>query len=301
MNGINERLAAIVAAFAAEPFAVLDGAQVASLPEMLSRQGLSARPLLRSPADTGVERAGPWLVALGTTGLRSVLALVGDQPAAVFWAWPNGEAALHGHLRRLNMARLPSWAATGQPEPEGGGVGTRNVLFRHWDPRVLGAVMPALRADQFRRVLGPATEIAYAAPEFGGVRRVVSDPEWPLAPAGPLLITSDQAGAIAERRGDARQARMVAFMRASVGEPLAGVPEADIHEHLRESEAAADRLGIRTEAGHCRWAFLMYATNGEVARHADVADFVRAGKPDAQVEALMGEAARSLRSGRGTP
>ena len=45
------------------------------------------------------------------------------------------------------------------------------VLFRHWDPNVLGAVLPILTRSQFARFLGPADGVVFNGPDYGGVRR----------------------------------------------------------------------------------------------------------------------------------
>ena len=40
------------------------------------------------------------------------------EPAAVFWSCPAGEPALWRHLRTLNKANIPTWAAAGKDAPE---------------------------------------------------------------------------------------------------------------------------------------------------------------------------------------
>ena len=85
--------------------------------------------------------------------------------------------SLYGHLRRLNLARIPAWAAAGKAGPEPGVDADRGyeaVLFRHWDPRVLGALLPVLDEGQFARVVGPAAELCFFAADFGGIKRVLA-------------------------------------------------------------------------------------------------------------------------------
>ncbi|KTS13394.1 hypothetical protein NS229_28860, partial [Methylobacterium indicum] len=60
--------------------------------------------------------------------------------------------------------------------------------------------MPALNPAQFARVLGPASEIAFLAEDYGGVRRIVPDPGSPPDPGGTLTIGSDQIERLNERR-----------------------------------------------------------------------------------------------------
>ena len=47
------------------------------------------------------------------------------------------------------------------------------MLFRHWNPRVLGALLPVLDEVQLSRILGPAAEITFVAP---GSKRVPAVP-----------------------------------------------------------------------------------------------------------------------------
>ena len=77
---------------------------------------------------------------------------------------------------------------------------TETVFFRHFDPRVLGALMPVLDAAQFSRMLGPAAEIAFLASDHGGVRRVLADAAFPPAPPGLLTFRRKQIEALNDRR-----------------------------------------------------------------------------------------------------
>ena len=99
-------------------FVVLDGAQFADLPAQLLERGLSHRSLYR--ARGGAEhadynRTAPQLVGLDQqatpggrgTALDAALELLGDRPAAAFWACRAGEDALYRHLRGINMVLYP--------------------------------------------------------------------------------------------------------------------------------------------------------------------------------------------------
>ena len=80
----------------------------------------------------------------GATDVSALLSISGEAVACVFWSCPEGDTALYGQLRRLNKAKLPCWAAAGKPAPsdpaEPDDLGLEAVLFRHWDPAVLGAL-----------------------------------------------------------------------------------------------------------------------------------------------------------------
>ena len=285
------RLADAVAGFPGPAYAVIDGAQFENLPGMLRFAGFSARALFRSPGDARLERAGPWLVALNVSAnIDRLLAITTNRPAAVFWSCFDGEQVLHDHLRRLNTARLPAWAADGESGPgPNGSQGEVTVLFRHWDPRVLGALMPVLDAEQFARVLGPCSEIAYDAPEFGGVKRVIADPSWPPAPNGPLVLGTEQMLALADRRRSVLHRRVSSYLCRTMPELASNVPRQELDAFIVEADVSGRALGIQSEAGHKRWAYLLMATDGQVSRTPGALEFIRNEKrsPDEQVRIMM--------------
>ena len=295
------KLRATLAAFPGQGFAVLDGARFPDLPALCRRERLFARSLFLDHADVEVEKAGPWLVGLGQApdATEKVLALVGDEPAAVYWCCEAGEAVLYRHLRALNMARIPRWAADGgtAPPTDGSGLEPVPVMFRHWDPRVLGALMPALDMAQFARVLGPAGEVAFLASDHGGVRRVVSDPAFPPAPGGMLTVRSDQIEALNARRLDASHRRIAAYLREVAPAETAGASAEALQAHVLASERSGRSLGIETEAGQARWAFVMVQTRGRVLDMPAVLSAIwRPGtSPDDNVRRFMDGAIASLR------
>ena len=157
----DDKLRAVLAAFPGQGFAVVDGARFENLPALCKAHRLFARSLFLDHADIEVEKAGPWLIGLAQApdATERLLGLVGKEPAAVYWCCDMGEAILYRHLRTLNMARVPSWSADGEAGPPDPSAATtyQTVMFRHYDPRVLGSIMPVLDAAQFARVLGPAS------------------------------------------------------------------------------------------------------------------------------------------------
>ena len=120
-------------------------------------------------------------------------------------------------------------------------------MFRHWDPRVLGALLPVLDEVQFSRILGPAVEIAFFAMEYGGTQRVVADPDWPLAPAGMLTIRGEQVGALTERRVEASQRRQAAYLRRVAPDHVAHLPDAELLSLAERHRQEALALGIRAD------------------------------------------------------
>jgi hypothetical protein len=65
------------------------------------------------------------------------------------------------------------------------------------------------------------------------------------------------------------------------------------------SETSAGELGIETERGRARWAYVMMLSDGKAADIKEVRSFIQNGEagPDAQVKALMGHTIAALRDG----
>ncbi|MBK3398289.1 DUF4123 domain-containing protein [Methylobacterium sp. IF7SW-B2] len=136
------KLRGVVEAFTGQAFAVVDGGQFDDLPDACRREQLLVRSLFHDHPDAEVERAGRWLVSLAQSSdaLERVFAMTRGKTTVVYWSCASGEAILHRHLRTLNIVRIPQWAADGGevPPPDGSGQEPAAVMFRHWDPRVLG-------------------------------------------------------------------------------------------------------------------------------------------------------------------
>ena len=302
------RQAAMIRRMPEPRFGVLDGGHFDNLPGLLAAAGLAARSLFLGQGERDAERHGPWLLPLLDDGhTDAVLALVGEHPAAVFWSCAPGEVALYDHLRRLNMARLPRWAAMGKPGPEPGVEADRGwelVLFRHWDPRVLGSLLPVLDEVQFSRILGPAAEISFFAAEHGGGKRVLADPDWPIAPSGPLTIRPDQVMALDERRLEARRARITAYLKDVAPNEAATYTDAELRALVLASEGTGHGMNLSSDQGHARWAYLMLRTRGQVPQQPGLRDYVLDGRasPDDKMTLLLhAVAAAEAAGGQGAP
>ena len=262
----SPRLRAAIEAAGGNAFAVLDGAHFEDFAQVRARAGLVAHSLFLDHADHALVEAGPWLVDLtqrqGT--LAGVLDLVGRKPGAVFWICAAGEDTLHRHLRRLNQVLLPTWAAKGDAGPtDPDSERPERVLFRHWDPNVLGAVMPTLDVDQFARVLGPAEQLLFDAPDFGGLRRVIADNAG-IATPGPLRIRSDQVQDLRERRTHASDRRVMGLLRTMAPEETAGVDDFELAADVVRLRRMGQSMGLRTEPAQLWWSFLMLTTDGGI-------------------------------------
>lgn len=136
-------------------FAAIDGAAVPGLLDRLAKADIDGfEGLLRGALPPGDADRAPYLVGL-RQGSPFTAWLLGE----AWSAHPNwgllvrGELPLRGareHLRTLNEALLPDG---------------RRCAFRWYDPRVLGPLLPACRADQLAVIFGPLDVIAVPGAE----------------------------------------------------------------------------------------------------------------------------------------
>ena len=80
---------------------------------------------------------------------------------------------------------------------------------------------------------------------------------------------------------------------------FSGVDDAFLWGAALASKKSSDGLGIETERGRARWAYVMMLSDGRAADIKEVRGFIQNGPagPDAQVSALMKHTAQSLRNG----
>lgn len=181
-------------------FAAVDGARCGDLPHLLKIQGLNGRSLFLDHADAQIEAASGWLVPLGGEADLKRLLEVSDEGCGslVLWSCPLGEAALHRHLRTINIVRIPSAAipedeqpAASEPEEEGAEKPAKpafgNVLFRHYDPDVMASLLPLFDEAQFARIFGPATRIIMYSEGHGDLRALALS----LSLSGPTLTDTE--------------------------------------------------------------------------------------------------------------
>lgn len=280
-------------------FAVLDGGLFDDLPGELTRKNIACRSLFLDHADKDIELAGPWLVALADEeALTHVTDLALAQPCAVFWSCPDGDIALWRHLRTINEILIPAETAAGEDIGEKPSGEFRRVLFRHWDPNVFASVLPLLSDAQFARVFGPAEMILMNAPDYGGLKRATRRADWPEPVRGPLRIEPGQVGRLQEAMVHASRLRIARYLKETVGEVLPGTTDRFVWRATLASEKTADELGIKTETGKARWAYLSVVSDNQAAQLPEVRGFIRNGEasPDAQVNALMKNTITALRN-----
>ena len=296
-----EKLAHTVRRLPTPAFAVLDGALWDDLPRELGQAGLSGRSLFLG-AGTETEAAGPWLVAMGRRDgdVETILALVGERPAAAYWGCSAGEVALYRHLRTLNQMQMTRPAPESPGEQAVSSPVAEVVLFRHWDPRALGCVLPLLDEFQYARLLGPAEEVAVLDPvPLGGlgVRRAVRLPDLPMAPRGRLTLDAEQIAALDETMQERSRRRVAAYLRDAAPELTGSLSDAALHGRVRQCQATGTALGLSSERAQMKWAYLMVLTDGRAAGTPEVVRFIRSGpSPDAQVDEAMRQVVAAARS-----
>lgn len=285
-------------------FATIDGAHFDDVATLMKGAAIPCRSLFLGVTDREVEAAGPWLASLNTAAATErLLAIIGEKPAVVFWFCAAGEVALFLHLRTLYVAVVPLlrddiayWEEV-ETRPATDYEDTR-VFFRHYDPRVLAQVLPALDEGQFMRVLGPASLVVLPDVDGGKPRRAPALDQSVVVPAGPLRLRPGQMDQIADNRAQRSQRRIAAFLKEQGSDIFPKMTDA---EHIVvTSERSAKALGIETEAGRARWAYAMMMSGGKAAELPEVTRFIRSGRhsPDEQVRRLLDDTAQALRTGR---
>ncbi|WP_284757126.1 DUF4123 domain-containing protein [Agrobacterium sp. fls2-241-TYG-188a] len=279
--------------------AVLDGGAFDNLPRMLQEEGIGARSLFLEGASADFRLAGPWLVNLEALPVRSYIGWLDSKNAcAVYWSCPGGDDTLYRHLRTLNEVMIPLEQTGAYPQSTSSQQYER-VLFRHWDPNVLGALLPILTRPQLARFLGPADCVVLNAPDYGGVKRVKAPPDLPAPPPGPLRIEQEQIEKLKTAMLHSSRLRIARFLKSNPPPHFTGLNDDFFWGATLASEASADDLGIKTERGRARWASVMVLSDGKAAELPEVRSFLqeKGATPDNQVKALIGYTADALRSG----
>lgn len=274
-------------------FAVLDGAQWNDLQAELSRLRLRGSSLFRE-APRDVELAGPFLVPLGPERATrdAVIDFVADKPAAAFWAGPMDEATLWRHLRTLNQVRLARLQPTSPEGPRP--APSELVLFRHWDPRALSVVMPALNGSQYARVLGPADQIVfYDPPEDAGrgLRRVVRLPDLEAPAPGVLSLDLDQVHAMDETMAHRSRERVAAFLRTAAPDQAGPLGPEPLRAAVATYQTQAAHMGVHGERSVGLWAHMQLTSTQDLSREQLVwrylADPAFGPTPDHRMQALF--------------
>lgn len=294
---IARTLQAMISEMPQPSFAALDGALFDDLPGDLLSAGFSCRSLFLEHGDADVERAGPWLLALGDERARNhAQALAIAQPCAVFWSCAEGEMALWRHLRTINEVLIPLEDAEGGAQPAGPAY--ERVMFRHWDPNVLAAVMPQLDVAQFARVFGPAGYILMNATDTGGLKRVPRPENLP-PPHGPLRIRAEQTEGVANVMVRVSRLRDISYLRRAASENSRKFSDSEMVQHVEQSLEAGRELGLKSKKAHWKWSYLMLPTNGGIGTAPRVRSVFASSPYDADttLDIIMRDTISHLRKG----
>lgn len=123
-------------------YAVLDGASVPELPQMLARWQIESVCLLRGELEPDVAQAAPYLAVFQpeTPFAEWVLSEGWGKHWGIFAVSNANFRALRQHFRTFLMVYTPE----GKP-----------VYFRYYDPRVLRVYLPTCNAKELRIVFSP--------------------------------------------------------------------------------------------------------------------------------------------------
>ncbi len=259
-------------------FVVIDGAHFDDVARMLRHADLPARSLFLEHRNPAVVAAGPFLAPLARSKLAALLAVQGIEAACVFWTGDVAEPVLFRHLRSLNMAEIPS--PDGAPEM---------VLFRHWAPAVLAMLLPVLPPAQRARLFGPMRRLAFYDRLTGAALQAEPRADWPAPPRGFLRLSGAQMAQVGEAMAARSRLAIAAFLRGAAPQHTAGLDEACLLHAITQSEVSGRALGLRTERGLGRWAYLMLVSQGTIAESKPATAFMAAGpqSADDRIDALL--------------
>lgn len=286
----------------AQVFAVLDAAHIDYLQDTLHTERLRFDALYLDEIDAPSIASGPHLVYVtGPSQIKKVREIVGDTPACVWWVWPDdghADAEIFRHLRGINMVEIPKDrhdATYRTPDS-----GYDSVLFRHGDPNVLAATLPTLSKRQLRRVMGNAEAIIFDPPSYPGIRLYRRDEDGIPTPRGPLRIeTEAKYDAITRNRVENSQERIADFLRSHPPTHREPLSETELWDLIDEAQETGRSVGLKTETGLARWAYILMVTEGQVMQMPEALAFLKlGGDPDQRIREMLDHTANAMKSGQ---
>lgn len=279
-------------------YAVVDGGRFDDPAEVLHQAGLSAMPLYLEAADPANRAAAGHFVRLpAPEDLRAAAALAGPGvEALVIWSWQAEPMALFRHLRTLNLVDIPNEHRRSEEDSA-----RETVLFRHWDPNVIGALLPLLDPEQQSRLLGAAAGLAFHAQAQGGTRVAPRPADLPHPPRGMLRISAAQIAELDGQRRAGSDVKIVTYLRSTAPEQASRMSEEALLAHVARCRGEAAGHGVRTERGIGQWAFLSLVSEGRFIASPGVSEWIRAPghQPERQLDLLLASLApASARLGR---
>ncbi|MEE3504355.1 DUF4123 domain-containing protein [Acidiphilium acidophilum] len=279
-------LAQVLKAWSSPVFATFDGAKFDDLPKLVAQADITVRSLFLGQDDPRAIKAGPWFASLGERSLSSLLGVDGISVAAVFWRGGcNMEAAFH-HFRTLNLVDVPRPKnAPADPfaaDPE-------TVLFRHWDPSVMGLVLPLFDPGQRSRLFGPMEALAIYDGGSDGVRVAKRRPDWPPPPQGRLCLSTAQLDGITTGLSQRMNRKIANYLRTTAPERLSGTDESTLLQDVDLSMKTGRAMGLESERALGQWAWLMLVSGRTILSNKDAVVTITTGigTPDERIGRLL--------------
>lgn len=267
-------------------FVAIDGVLLPDVPGLTAKADVCPRSLFVEHSDPGTVRAGPWFASLDNRHLTNLLRIEGIETASVFWSGAVDEAVVFRHLRSINLVDIPR-PADAPPDPFAADPET--VLFRHWDPSVMALTLPVLEPVQRARLFGPMDAIALYAPSLGGARDAKRRMDWPEPNRGRIQISTVQMTGIAAAMTNRSRRTIAAFLRDAAPAETIGMDDMALIAFVADAETSGRELGLATERGLSRWAYLMLISGGAIATIEPARAFLTSipGPPDERIDTMM--------------
>ena len=274
-------------------FAAMDGAHFDDIQSEMGHKNIPCRSLFFG-AGRETELNGPWLVSLlDEDSEQYVASIAAERPCAVFWSCPEGEDILYRHLRSLNEVLIPK-SALPEDVSKAAIIAAKDyarVLFRHYDPNVLGGVIPSINAAQFARILGPAREVVWYAPDYGGRRSAINEDDLPEAPRGPLKLEEINIKDIERRREEALRRWRIAYLKDCAPDHAARMSDAELAKFVIDEEKKITTLGVQNQDKIAMWTFMQITCPTDLSKDAGVRRYLSTKElkttPDERVEHLF--------------
>lgn len=126
-------------------YAVIDGAKISNITNLLIKRGMVFGSLFRDSGDTEIMHTGPFLAQVTHEKIIDLLTIPDILQSAVFWSAPGCTGKrFWKHLRTLTLVQIPDECSVGN----GKTISYRRAIFRHQDPETLSRTLPAMTPAQ---------------------------------------------------------------------------------------------------------------------------------------------------------
>jgi hypothetical protein len=267
-------------------YATFDGAKFDNLPGLLAKADIFPRSLFIGQDDDRAIKSGPWFAALGVNQLRSLMRIEGIEGATVLWRSPANDDVVYHHFRKMNLIDVPR-PKDARPDPFA--LDPETVLFRHWDPAVVGMILPILDPAQRSQLFGPMEALAINNGAPDGARIAKRRPDWPAAAPGRIGLSEAQMATISSGMDRTFTRRIVTFLHEASPERVGTRTEPAMMQHAEISVATGRAMGLQSERGLGQWSWLMLVSSNDILNNTEAVAWITsgAGTPDDRMEQLL--------------